>query len=313
MTPLTHHEILGLVAPFARRGRHVDLAASNRLGRQLLFKPAVHRIATLPGGDVRETVQLEDLGGSYRLTRVLAPASGPEARLCAEGVDPGVLLEHVEAVPVERHFLCNDGFVIANSFRIDMTARHLVLMAAEVRFDGLTLKLDATSVGGTPADAEISPAPGAAFELPQDLVAVLGWQWTRLRERDHGWDCRLRMRGREPARSIHTERAVEAAARHIARTLAEPPARYHQRLAAARWGVFLRRAMPLAICIAVIVAAALVPRLHLSEGSGLRALIFNAPPVLMMLFFCLHEVPTIEIPPVPRCRDGASWRKVASA
>ena len=40
--PLTHHDILELAAPFSRRERHVDLAASDRMQRTLLFKPLEH-------------------------------------------------------------------------------------------------------------------------------------------------------------------------------------------------------------------------------------------------------------------------------
>jgi hypothetical protein len=38
-------------------------------------------------------------------------------------------------------------------------------------------------------------------------------------------------------------------------------------------------------------------------------LIFNAPPILMMLFFCLRELPRIEIPPLPRASRASAWRQ----
>ena len=319
MHPLTHHEILGLVAPFTRRGLQVDLGASRRLERQLLFRPAERRVAGLPGGVVRETIELADLGETrFRLTRTLVPEVGPTARLRAEGADPAVLLQYLEAVPAERQFRVGPDFVIAYGHEVrhtalaandDPSALHLVVESAEVHSAGLTLRLDATTVSGTLADVELSGVPGPAFDLPADFLAVLGWPWTRLTERDQGWSGRLRIRGREPKRSARIERLVEAAARHLAETLAEVPARFHERLWLQRWGVFLRRAVPALVCIAVIVGAALVPKLHLPEGSGLRAVIFNSPPILMMLFFCLHEVPTIEIPPVPRRSTAPQWRK----
>ena len=40
--PLTHHEILGWIAPFTRQGRQLDLAASDRLERRLRFKTIEH-------------------------------------------------------------------------------------------------------------------------------------------------------------------------------------------------------------------------------------------------------------------------------
>ena len=36
--PLTHHDILALAEPFARRGRRVDLAASDRIARRVVFQ-----------------------------------------------------------------------------------------------------------------------------------------------------------------------------------------------------------------------------------------------------------------------------------
>jgi hypothetical protein len=77
--------------------------------------------------------------------------------------------------------------------------------------------------------------------------------------------------------------------------------------------VFLRRLVPLAVCVALILGAAAVPKLHLAESSGLRMLILNSPPILMILFFCLREVPIVEIPPLPRRPTAASWRERRAA
>ena len=45
MKPLSHHEILGWIEPFARRGLQADLAASDRLAGKLSFRPQAHRLA----------------------------------------------------------------------------------------------------------------------------------------------------------------------------------------------------------------------------------------------------------------------------
>jgi hypothetical protein len=37
-------------------------------------------------------------------------------------------------------------------------------------------------------------------------------------------------------------------------------------------------------------------------------LIFNAPPLLMVAFFCMREMPRIEIPPWPRRSRATAWR-----
>jgi hypothetical protein len=42
-------------------------------------------------------------------------------------------------------------------------------------------------------------------------------------------------------------------------------------------------------------------------------LIFNAPPLLMVAFFCMREMPRIEIPPWPRRSRAPGWRVPAAA
>lgn len=112
--PLTHHEIIALVEPFTRRGRHVDLARSDRIGRRIAFR-SVEVAAAWPGiGAVVENLYLESPPtGSFRLTRDLVAACGMEGRLVAEGADPSELLSLVEACAPERHFFAGTGFVIA--------------------------------------------------------------------------------------------------------------------------------------------------------------------------------------------------------
>ena len=58
--PQTHHEILRLIEPFSRRGRHVDLTASNRIERHLVFRPIVHAGGMLACAGMREILELEN-------------------------------------------------------------------------------------------------------------------------------------------------------------------------------------------------------------------------------------------------------------
>jgi len=105
MAPLTHHDILELVPPFARAGRHVDLAASDRAARRIAFRPVEHGAGTTDGAPLRETLVLESFGtGTFELTRTLTAPDGLRATLQAMGPDPGVLLAQVAAVPASRHF-----------------------------------------------------------------------------------------------------------------------------------------------------------------------------------------------------------------
>src|SRR3954453_22205961 len=56
--PFTHHEILGLIEPFVRSGRHVDLASSDRINRCLMFKPVEHSSEGGRFATIQETLQL---------------------------------------------------------------------------------------------------------------------------------------------------------------------------------------------------------------------------------------------------------------
>jgi hypothetical protein len=311
---LTHHEILELVGPFTRRGRHVDLAASDRLRRRIAFK-AIDHPETSHAPSLRETLMLDDLGsGSYRLTRLLTPVAGPGASLEAIGKEPADLLARIEGVPPQSQFRVTLGAVIALSFRLPpgSDAGSLMFTRGTTQIDDVEFTLDASAATRGPAAVSLTHPPGDALRIPQDALAVLGGEWSRLRDRPDGWACELRL-GKEPRRSRQAIAAVEAAVPHLVRTLTEAPCRFHERWTVARWRVFCRRLVPLAVCIGLILCAAAVPKLHLAEGSGLRMLILNSPPILMILFFCLREVPVVEIPPLPRRPDAASWRDAHAA
>ena len=256
---------------------------------------------------------LDDLGrGSYRLTRQLTPQAGPDACLDAVGPDPDELLARIDAVPPQRHFPVCEGVVIALSFRIEpgsgSDAAPMAFSRGKVQFAGLEFEVDGTTAKRGPAAVFLRRMPRDELRLPQDALAVLGGRWSRLRESAEGWAGEVRLRGKEPGRTRQAQAAIETAALHLGRTLAEPPRRFHERWTAARWRVFCRRLVPLAVCIGLIVGAAAAPKLHLAETSGLRMLILNSPPILMILFFCLREIPIVEIPPLPRPSDAVSWR-----
>jgi hypothetical protein len=301
-----------LVGPFTRHGRHVDLAASDRRQRRVSFKTIDHP-RSADGLALRERLKLDDLGsGSYRLTRLLTPEVGPDACLEVLGIEPAALLARIDAVPPQRQFRVREGIVIALSFRLEpdleSASAPMVFSRAKAQVAGLDVEVDAATAGRGPATVALTPMPGDVLRLPQDALAVLGGRWSRLREAGEGWVCELRLRGQEPARTHQALAAIEAAALHLARMLAEPPHRFHERWTLARWRVFCRRLVPLAVCIALIMAAAAAPKLHLSENSGLRMLILNSPPILMIIFFCLREIPVVEIPPLPRRSAAAAWR-----
>ncbi len=324
--PLTHHEILGLAEPFARRGLRLDLAASDRAERRLAFAAAKHAGAGPAGDDLRETLALSNPHpGRYRITRRLALTDGLQASLQVDADSPAAALDAVAAVPLATQWLAVAGCTVALDHHLALRADsaagsdpalRLVLTNAQAQVAGLTLQVRVPAVTGVPAEIRLSAASGDTIELPDDLLAVLGWPWSRLQRVQHGWTGVLRLGGKDEVRhgvatttrSRDAEARLRATAEHLARTLAEPPARFHQRLLRQRWGVTLRRATPLLGGIALLLAAAAVPRIDLAEDSVLRMLIFHAPPLLLVAFFCLREMPRIEIPPLPRASTAKQWR-----
>ena len=308
--PLTHHDIMALAAPFARLGRHVDLAASDRMARRLLFKP--HALDTL-ATPLTETLLLDETErGRLRLARALTDAEGQRASLHAEGDDVAELLQRVQAVPPEHQFSRGPGWAIAWSLRLRLQDHTPLLAHAALRLDGLTLQVSVSSVDRIPAVIDLAAPAGDITELPPDLLAVLGRAWSRLDRTAAGWRCSLDLRGRGAARSAEAQAQLQRAAAHVARTLAETPQRFHDQRVPARWAVTLRRAVPLLVCLGLIAAALAVPALNLDQDSVLRMLIFNAPPILLGLFFVLREMPRIEVPPLPRRPTLTTWRQAPS-
>jgi hypothetical protein len=307
--PLTHHEIVELIAPLTRRGRHLDLAASDRSERRLLFKPIEREHALGECWPLRETLRLEaGESAAYRLTRMLALPNGLTAHLHTEGMDPGELLERLESIPPRIQFQSGPGYRIAHSHRLERAGASLILTRAALELEDLSLLLEVPTVSGVPAEFELCTSAPDGPALPDDVLAVLGWDWGVLARSRGSRRGSLRLRRREPQRSREAERALERAARHLAQTLAEPPRRFHERQWRARWQVVLRRALPLLIGVGLIAGTAALPRLHLAPDSALRMLLFNAPPLLLILVFSLREMPRLEIPPRPRPARMASWR-----
>ena len=308
--PLSHHEILGLVAPFARRGRQVDLGASQRLERRLAFKPVDRQLDD--GTAVAETLQLDHpqpghfvLIRSLRLVDGIAP--GLTARLQTEGPDAEPLLNRIDAVAPQQQFDTGPGHALAFDHLVTTDPPVPRLKQAELRTGGLTLRLKMPGVHGFPAEFTLEAPNGQGVALPDDLLAVLGRPWSALTPERAGWRGTLSPRGAEPTRSRGTETRLAEAARHLARTFSEPPARYHDRLRRSRFRVLARRCLPLLSLAGLVGAAAAVPYLGLAEDSAWRMLIFNSPPLLVAFGLCLKEMPRFEIPPWPRRAAGGQW------
>lgn len=303
--PLTHHEIMALAAPFARSGRQVDLASSDRLARQLVFRP--RPLAGEPS--LSERLRLEDGQRTrHRLVREIDLPGGLVAQLRADGDDPADLLALIDAVPPAAQWRRGDGWTIALGQRVtraDDGSMRVVIAMLQAQVSGLRLTVTLPAVSGITAEVELE-ARGFA-ELPDDLLAVLGGGWSSLWRLGERWRGHFHAPRREPARSEAALAAMQQAVAHLAQTLAEPPARFHERLAAARWRVAVRRCVPLLAVLGLIAMSFVVTSMDFARDSIWRMLIFNAPPILLALGVSLQELPRFEWPRWPRAPKAASW------
>ena len=306
--PLTHHDILALVAPFTRSGRHVDLPACDRIQRRVVFK-ALDRAADapkLPG--LRELLALEKVSqNGYRLTRTLVLASGQQARLTASGTEPAQLLQRVDAVGLGQHFQLGEGYAITRHYSLRSDAQGPVLTGAQVLVGSLTLTMTVSPVRNVSANVLLTAPPGQVLDIPEDLLAVLGWAWSPLSVTPQGWAGKFRLRGTPDQRTRRAEQAVTQAAAHLAHTLAAPPADFHDGHLRARWQVVFRRAIPILTPICMLITLLLMPRLALDEIPGLWTLVYQLPTVLIAISFMTQDLPRFEIPPWPRRATATNW------
>lgn len=308
LPPLSHHEILVLAGPFARRGRQADLPASDRAERRLAFRPRA-----LPAADglppLTESLLLENPDDRHwRLTRTLAPPAGAAATLTAESADPAALLAQVEAVAPAAQFRRLGDAEVALHHRLDAGGT-LRLARAEARVAGLTLAMTVSGVSGFPAELELLRHEGDPIQLPRDLLAVLGRRWDRLTPLKRGWLGSVQLKGDGPARSAEAEAAFLQAVDHLQHTLAGTPLAFHQRHLRARWRVAMRGTLPLLVGVGIVALAFALRGHGSSRAASALALLANvAPPLLMGLFFMRREMPQIGLPRFPRRPGTGAWR-----
>jgi hypothetical protein len=323
--PLTHHEIVRLVEPFARLGRQVDLGASDRTSRRIVFKrrerPAELAGEPMDGPAWQEALELDcRFKGRFVLLRTIVGPGGASASLRAAGPEPGELLSRIDAVPPARHFSVGAAWIVARSYdtalpdgvragRDAAGLPPLVLTRAQLQVDGLTLTLDMTlpHLRSVAADLTLTPAPGPVPDFPEDLLAVQGWDWARLIRTRDGWTSKLRLRGAALRRSRTAEAALEQAGAHLSRVVAEPPEKFHDRHRLARWGVVVRRGIPTLTALFMVVGALLLPRLADGSLAGLWLALHYVPIALLAVSFSLQELPQFEIPPWPRRLRAPRW------
>lgn len=312
--PLTHHQIVDLLPPFVRSGRRLDLAASDRTKRQLLFKQVEGFGDTSSALKLTQTLQLDcHAGGSFSLTRVLRRDDGLQASLSASGAQLDALLAQIDAVDPKVHFQVGPGFVLARSWELPTASAAPRFSEGVVQVDGLVMTLRVKDLRGRAGDITLVAATADAPDLPQDLLSVLGWDWSPLTRTRDGWTAKLRLRGGTPRRTRRCEAMLAVAARHLAQVMGEAPERFHSRHFTARLGVVLRRSIPLATAIGMVLGALSLTRMPVQGNAGLFMLLHYGSIVLLVLSFGLQEEARFEIPPWPRKPKGGSWFKAASS
>ena len=87
-----------------------------------------------------------------------------------------------------------------------------------------------------------------------------------------------------------------------------PPAAFHESLAKKRWGVALRRALPLLFFGGLIAGAASLTLIDVPQDSIFNLLLMGAPPLLMFGAFGMRDTPSLEFPPLPRRFKEEAWQ-----
>lgn len=188
-------------------------------------------------------LQLESYGtGTCCLTRRLQHPSGLQATAQTIGSQPAELLARLASLAPQQQFRQGAGQVTALSYTHDATparkggaapTQPWALQQGVVLTDLLQLTLKVSPVKGVAADITLAPRHGLALDLPEDLLAVQGWDWARLVP-GYGpaagtWTSKRRLRGASPRRSRTADAALAQVAAHLVQVLGQPPAQFHNR------------------------------------------------------------------------------------
>lgn len=309
LPPLSHHEILRLSAPFARRGLKSDLAASDRSARRIRFAPAESV------GDVALAFDLYLLDPDPPVLIRRATLGGElQATASAQGLDVNRLLEHLDSLDPAGQFRRTASCVVADSYDLTDDGEHRLTACAAIT-GGLLVELDARTVVGEPMTARVyARGPAASISLPDDLFTLVDRRWRPLFDADDGYSTSLRPPVPEPARSNTAREVFASTMDHMASVLSEPPAAYHARYGRRRWWVFGRRYVPIGMCVAIIGTLPLIDRFLLDENTPLHPGFVSLPPILMIaaMLMTWRDLPLFEFPPVPRRLSDNAWSAAAS-
>lgn len=330
--PLTHQELLAHAGAFVRAGWRVNLAASDRAARRLVLLPRRHEAADpdgqaacearqgsagLAGHAFTETLWLEDWGdGELRLTRRLQVPGLAPAHLTVHGDSAPEMIERLQAVPHAVQFEWAGRLAWSLSLRLAAPGAEPVVRGAQARLPGLKIHASVSSVRGYDAELRLERAdagtPAAIARLPDDLLEVLGRAYGRLVPTATGWRGSVALGGGEPDRSRQARERLARVLAHLQATLAEAPAAWHARHRAARWGVSLRRSLPLALGLLVVGLGLWGAQRTERAEAWLGALANGAPPLLLVLLFMRREMLRLELPRWPRPPAHEAWQPRAA-
>lgn len=318
--PFSHHGILELAAPFSQQGYKVDLAASDRAERRLVFHPVT--IEEVPGQHpaLSCVFRLEQPHrAKYRLVRTLKTPDGLTAQVTAEGDDPARLLPAVEGVAPARQFHPIRGTHLALSYSLaSWTATAEVrppsadalrtphLVRAETQVNGVQLLVQEEDNRRT-LSVRIAATDKRRLALTADFLAVLSWRWSPLRPNATGaWDGSLRVPRREPRRTDRLESLLDVATAHLVATMARPPADFHGLHKGARWRAALQRLLPM-LFVTGSVLLFIVLIVILPKTPVYQVLLLDLSIVVIVVVTLMDKAYRFEIPPVPRMLAQANW------
>ena len=314
MTPLSHHEILPLVAPFAQRGRHLDLAKTDRLARRLVFKSIVHADPSGQGPTLTEALTLDAAeDGPSRLTRTLTDPRKLTATLYADGEDRGALLAAILDIEPHRQFRYQTATTIAFSYRIapgsTATDAGPLLTGCVARLGPVQILFDFRAVHDQWIPIRIQCEGAEIRQLPADLLAVLGPAWHRVRFGVTDWQATMQVARDEPERTRDGERKAAETVAHLADTLARAPGEFHLRHRRARWQTVQRGVQVLLAVFAVLAGGPLLFTLA-PDGSVVQMLAYFWPVALLMVLPLFIQRLSSTTATWPRPLPATAWQPI---
>lgn len=300
MRPLSHHDILRLIAPFTARGYRLDQDATDRSARRIGFRSGAD-----DSGSERLVLVVPEAGVSQLVRRAGSADGEVTGELCvvdASDIDAAltaVLDAHAPALSVRSR----DGVAIALQYRCRNADFPWELVRATARVAGRLVWIDATR--GDPEKGRIEyaigPRDGGELPLPSDLVAVLGRGWGPMQWRESAWRGRLQVTRSDALRRARVERAAERLVNHVGQVFAATPDAFHARYRRARWGVVWRRLLP-TVVFALLVLGLVAPMVLVAEFEAPGWFIALSHPFMLfgVMLAIYLDVRLFDVPPLPR-------------